>query len=59
MRKQVVELVKSTYKGFNDMHFSEKLKKKEGLGLSRQSVQRPMPRLLFRDQLPDCAQFES
>ena len=40
VRKQVVELVKGTYKGFNDTHFWEKLKKQEGLGLSRQSVQR-------------------
>ena len=40
VRNQVVELAKGSYKGFNDTHFWEKLKKQEGLQLSRQSVQR-------------------
>jgi hypothetical protein len=39
MRKQVVELAEGSYKGFNDTHFWEKLKK-EGVVLSRPSVQR-------------------
>ncbi len=39
VRKQVVELAKSTYQGFNDTHFWEKLKQ-EGVVLSRPSVQR-------------------
>lgn len=38
MRKQVVELAEGSYKGFNDTHFWEKLKK-EGVVLSRPSVQ--------------------
>jgi len=40
VRKRVVELAKDSYRGFNDTHFWEKLKKLEGGKLSRQSVQR-------------------
>lgn len=40
VRKQVVELAEGSYKGFNDTHFWEKLKKLEGVVVSRQSVQR-------------------
>lgn len=40
LRKQVVDLAKGRYKGFNDTHLWEKLTKHEGLKLSRPSVQR-------------------
>jgi transposase len=40
VRKQVVELAEGPYKGFNDTHYWEKLKKLEAVALSRQSVQR-------------------
>lgn len=39
-RRQVVELAEGKYKGFNDTHLWEKLKKVEGVAVSRQSVQR-------------------
>lgn len=37
---QVVELAKSKYIGFNQQHFSEKLKEQEGIPLSRSTVRR-------------------
>jgi len=40
VRQQIVELAEGRYKGFNDTHFWEKLKKREGVTVSRQSVQR-------------------
>jgi len=40
MRAAVVELLQSTYAGFNDCHATEKLREVEGLGLSRSSVRR-------------------
>jgi transposase len=40
VRKQVAELAEGRYKGFNDTHLCEKLKKLESMALSRQSVQR-------------------
>ena len=40
LRKQVVELAKTKYKGFNQQHLSEKLNEKEGLPLSRSTVRR-------------------
>jgi transposase len=40
VRQQVVELAKAKYRGFNQQHFSEKLKEKEGVPLSRSTVRR-------------------
>ncbi len=36
----VAELMRTTYSGFNDTHFTEKLLEEEGIILSRQTVQR-------------------
>jgi transposase len=40
IREQVVELARVKYKGFNQQHFSEKLREKEGIPLSRSTVRR-------------------
>jgi hypothetical protein len=40
IREQVVGLAKVKYRGFNQQHFSEKLKEQEGLSLSRSTVRR-------------------
>jgi transposase len=40
IREQVVKLAKAKYKGFNQQHFSEKLKEQEGIPLSRSTVRR-------------------
>lgn len=40
MRRQVVELLRGKYVGFNDTHFTEKLAAVEGLRLGRSTVQR-------------------
>lgn len=40
IREQVVELSRSKYNGFNQQHFSEKLKEQEGIPLSRSTVRR-------------------
>jgi len=40
IRQQVINLAKSKYKGFNQQHYSEKLREKEGVPLSRSTVRR-------------------
>jgi transposase len=40
IRQQVVDLAKLKYRGFNQQHYSEKLREKEGLPLSRSTVRR-------------------
>ena len=40
IRQQVVNLSKTKYRGFNQQHFSEKLREKEGIPLSRSTVRR-------------------
>jgi len=40
VREQVLELRRKTYAGFNDQHFTEKLREVEGVKISRASVQR-------------------
>jgi transposase len=40
VRDQVVELRRKRYAGFNDQHFTEKLREVEGVAISRSSVQR-------------------
>ena len=40
MRDQVLMLRRGKYDGFNDQHFTEKLKEVEGLALSRVSFDR-------------------
>jgi transposase len=40
VRTQIVELRRGRYAGFNDQHFTEKLRDVEGVGISRASVQR-------------------
>jgi transposase len=40
VRKQVVKLRRGKYAGFNDQHFTEKLREVEGIEISRPSVQR-------------------
>jgi transposase len=40
VRNQVVALSKEKYARFNDVHFTEKLQEKEGIAISRASVQR-------------------
>jgi transposase len=42
--RRIVELRRSRYDGFNDQHFTEKLKAVEGIVLSRASVQRILRR---------------
>ncbi len=39
-RERVIALLKTTYAGFNDTHLSEKLREREGLSLSRETVRR-------------------
>lgn len=39
-RERVIDLLKTTYAGFNDTHLSEKLRECEGLSLSRETVRR-------------------
>ena len=39
-RRQIVELRRTKYDGFNDQHFTEKLVEEEGIDVSRASVQR-------------------
>lgn len=40
VRAQVVSLMTEKYAGFNDQHFTEKLREKEGISLGRQTVRR-------------------
>jgi transposase len=40
IRERVVELARVKYTGFNQQHFSEKLREKEGIPLSRSTVRR-------------------
>jgi transposase len=40
IRQQVIELARTKYKGFNQQHYSEKLREKEGVPLSRSTVRR-------------------
>jgi transposase len=40
IRLQVINLAKSKYNGFNQQHYSEKLREKEGVPLSRSTVRR-------------------
>lgn len=40
VRREVLELARTTYAGFNDHHLHEKLTQTEGLHISRQSVRR-------------------
>ena len=40
IREQVLELARSKYTGFNQQHFSEKLREQEGIPLSRSTVRR-------------------
>lgn len=40
IRQQVVDLAKTKYRGFNQQHFSEKLREREGVPLSRSTVRR-------------------
>jgi transposase len=40
IRQQVVDLAKIKYRSFNQQHFSEKLREKEGIPLSRSTVRR-------------------
>jgi transposase len=40
VRERVVELAKTKYVGFNDTHFSEKLREEEGIEASRPTVRR-------------------
>jgi transposase len=40
IRQQVTDLAKTKYKGFNQQHYSERLKEKEGIPLSRSTVRR-------------------
>jgi len=42
--KQILELVRGRYQGFNDTHFTEKLKEKEKITLSRPTIQRILRR---------------
>lgn len=42
MRARIVSLWRSTYVGFNDQHFSEKLVEVEGLDVSRETVRRSL-----------------
>ena len=39
-RAKVIELIRTTYKGFNDHHFTEKLQEVEEIAISRATVQR-------------------
>jgi transposase len=40
VRRQIVELARTRYAGFNDSHFHQKLVEQEGFSLSRESVRR-------------------
>lgn len=40
LRKEVVELFRTKYAGFNDQHFTEKLESEEGIEVSRATVRR-------------------
>jgi transposase len=40
VRAQIVELIRTTYVGFNDYHFTEKLAEEEDIALSRPTVRR-------------------
>ncbi len=40
LRDRIVSLRKGKYKGFNDTHFTEKLREKEGISASREAVRR-------------------
>jgi len=40
IREAVIDLARSKYQGFNQQHFSEKLKEREGIALSRSTVRR-------------------
>jgi transposase len=40
IRQQVIDLAKTKYRGFNQQHFSEKLREREGVPLSRSTVRR-------------------
>src|SRR5207249_828079 len=40
LRQEVVRLSKEVYAGFNDSHFTEKLKEEERIELSRESVRK-------------------
>jgi len=40
LRGEVLELAKTTYAGFNVQHFTERLKEREDIGLSRSTVRR-------------------
>jgi transposase len=40
LRRRVVHLARTTYAGFNDHHFTEKLVDEEGLSISRETVRR-------------------
>jgi len=40
IREQIIALAKDKYPGFNQQHFSEKLREKEGIPLSRSTVRR-------------------
>ncbi len=40
IHEQVIDLARSKYEGFNQQHFSEKLREREGIPLSRSSVRR-------------------
>src|SRR5262245_21140318 len=42
--KQILELVRGRYQGFNDTHLTEKLKEKEKITLSRPTIQRILRR---------------
>ncbi len=40
LRRQVLDLARTTYRGFNDHHMSDKLREVEGLALSRETLRR-------------------
>lgn len=40
VRQQVIDLARTKYRGFNQQHYSEKLREKEGVPLSRSTVRR-------------------
>jgi transposase len=40
IRKRVITLLRTTYQGFNDHHFTEKLREVEGIAISRELVRR-------------------
>jgi transposase len=44
LRERVLELSKGVYWDFNDTHFVEQLKEREGMRLSRETVRRWRPR---------------